>query len=183
LESALLTGVAAFAATNLDDLFLLTAFFADRAYRARSVVAGQYAGIGLLYGASLAAALAAVVVPEGYVRLLGVLPVAIGLKRLFAGAEESQDLPHTGAALSVAAVTLANGADNIAVYVPLFAVRPRAELAVIGVVFALMTALWCWGAYRLVTHPHWGHAIRTRGHRLVPWALIALGAGILLGVL
>ncbi len=183
MESALLTGVAAFAATNLDDLVLLVAFFADRTYRPRSVVSGQYAGIGLLYAASVAAAQAAVIVPEGYVRLLGVLPIAIGVKRLFERAEESPDLPRTGMALSVAAVTVANGADNIAVYVPLFATRHAAELAVIGLIFALMTALWCWGAYRLVTHPEWGRAIRARGQRLVPWVLMALGAGILLGVL
>ena len=49
LGGTLLIGVAAFAATNLDDLFLLVVFFAIGWGRARDVVLGQYAGIGALF--------------------------------------------------------------------------------------------------------------------------------------
>ena len=177
----MLTGAVAFAATNLDDLVLLAAFFADRSYRPRSVVAGQYAGIALLYGASAAAAFAAWVIPQGYIALLGLLPIAIGVAKLREASDSKKALPRTGSLFSVAAVTVANGGDNVAVYVPVFATRALADVLIIGAVFAVMTALWCYAASRLVFHPGWGHAIRRHGRRAVPWVLIALGAWILLG--
>ena len=41
-------GATAFAATNLDDAFVLLLFFGDRRYRARHVFIGQALGVGLL---------------------------------------------------------------------------------------------------------------------------------------
>ena len=46
-------GVTAFAATNVDDAFVLLLFFGDRRYRARHVFAGQAVGLGLLVALSL----------------------------------------------------------------------------------------------------------------------------------
>jgi cadmium resistance protein CadD (predicted permease) len=41
-------GPLAFLLTDIDDLFVLVAFFADRAIRPRHVVIGQFAGIAAL---------------------------------------------------------------------------------------------------------------------------------------
>jgi hypothetical protein len=41
---------------------------------------------------------------------------------------------------------MANGGDNIAVYTALFASRGGFEVATIGIVFAVMTGLWCFAA-------------------------------------
>ena len=56
-------GIVVFASTNLDDVFLLAAFFADPRLPARSVVSGQFLGIGALVAGSAAAAWAALAVP------------------------------------------------------------------------------------------------------------------------
>ena len=40
--------IVVFATTNIDDVFLLSAFFADPRLRSRAVVIGQFAGIGAL---------------------------------------------------------------------------------------------------------------------------------------
>jgi cadmium resistance protein CadD (predicted permease) len=53
-------------------------------------------------------------------------------------------------------------------------------IALTGLVFAAMTALWCYAAYRLVSHPALGTEIRRYGSRAVPFVLIALGVWILL---
>jgi cadmium resistance protein CadD (predicted permease) len=45
---ARLLGVTLFAATDIDDLFVLVGFFADPKFRAGNVVIGQYLGIGAL---------------------------------------------------------------------------------------------------------------------------------------
>ena len=46
-----------FASTNMDDIFILVGFFADRRYSSRDVVVGQFGGIAVLFGVSLAGAL------------------------------------------------------------------------------------------------------------------------------
>jgi cadmium resistance protein CadD (predicted permease) len=174
--------VAAFVATNLDDLFLLLAWFAG-GYRASAIIAGQYLGIGALFAAAAAASMASLFVPVEYLRWLGVLPILIGLGMMLRRDEgERAGGPGEGIA-SVAAVTVANGADNIGVYVPLFAVASSATIATYGAVFAVMIALWCLAARWLVHHPTVATPLRLWGPRLVPWVLVALGVWILAGEL
>jgi cadmium resistance protein CadD (predicted permease) len=184
-----LLGLAAvvFAATDVDDLFLLVAFFADRRFRARDVVIGQFLGIGALYGASVAASAASLVAPLEYIGLLGLVPIAMGARQLLRlgrgesldGDERPPESVGRWKVLSVAAVTIANGGDNVAVYTPLLAARTGAEIAAFGLVFAVLTALWCVAARWIVTHPALRASIERHGHRVVPIVLIALGVLIL----
>jgi cadmium resistance protein CadD (predicted permease) len=75
------TAVVLFASTNIDDVFVLLGFFADPTFRLRQVVLGQYIGIAVLYGASVAASLISLVVSPAYVGLLALAPIAMGSKR------------------------------------------------------------------------------------------------------
>lgn len=182
--------VVVFASTNIDDVFVLLGFFADPQFRAREVILGQYAGISTLYLASVIISLSSLVVPHVYIGLLGFAPIAIGVKKLFdlwRGQEKNEkDLERHpssfahGKVLAVTAVTIANGGDNIGVCAPLFATSVGYEVPVIGIVFAVMTGVWCVVARWLVKHPALGAPIRRYGHRVVPFALIALGVRILL---
>ena len=81
--------------------------------------------------------------------------------------------------MAVTTVTIANGGDNIGVYMPVFATRSFPDILVIGAVFAAMTALWLAGAYWFVTHPQLGAPIRRYGHWGVPFVLIGLGVMVL----
>jgi cadmium resistance protein CadD (predicted permease) len=181
----LLVAVLAFASTNLDDFLLLIGFFALPAFRAPEVILGQYLGIGALTAVSLVGARLAVALPEGKVGLLGLVPVAIGAKKLWAarrGADDDPKPPPAAGAhnvLTVAAATLADGADNIGVYIPIFATRAAHGSAVIVGTFALMTALWCAAAHRLAKHPALGAPFRRYGPKLLPWVLIAVGIAVL----
>jgi cadmium resistance protein CadD (predicted permease) len=175
-------GAVVFASTNVDDLFVLLGFFSDPRFRVRHVVLGQYLGIATLTAASVALALAALVIPPAYVGLLGVAPLAIGLGKLLrrgATAEEERTASPQVNVLAVAAVTVANGGDNLAVYAPLFATRRPWEIGMLSVVFLVMTGLWCGAARSLIRHPTLGRPIRTYGRRVLPWVLVALGAYIL----
>jgi cadmium resistance protein CadD (predicted permease) len=180
LDFVLFAGAAAFAATNLDDLLLLIAFFAAGTYRARDVVLGQYAGIGLLFAVSAAASLVSLVIPASHLSLLGLLPVLIGLKQLFGKDAPERAVPATSGFLSVAAVTVASGGDNIGVYTPLFATSSAQAIGAIGAIFAVMTALWCLAAHWLVRHPAAGAPIRRYGSKAMPLVLIGIGLFILL---
>ena len=195
-ELVALLGVAGavFVSTNLDDLVLLAVFFADPRMRPRAVVAGQFLGIGALTAASAAAAMLALAVPPGYVALLGLVPLALGARLLWArrnGAEEDDadeareaearlERRARSQALAVAGVTIANGGDNLGVYIPLFAQSP-ATIPVYAAVFAALTAAWCWLGYRLVRHPMIGERARRIGHAALPYVLLALGIWILAG--
>lgn len=180
--------IAVFASTNVDDLFLLAAYFADGELKPRNIVAGQFIGIGLLVLASAVAALGALTIPEGWIALLGLVPLGLGLHRLFARSreearaeEEETKIPsNRSQVLGIAGVTAANGGDNLGVYIPLFA-RDIAAIPVYAVLFALMTAVWCWVGHRLVSHPRLGDRIRRYGHAVFPFVLIGLGLYILAG--
>ena len=84
LASSAALGVVVFIATNVDDVLILAAFFADSTLVRRSIVVGQFVGIGTLVLASAAAALVALVVPVGWTALLGLVPLLLGIRKLLA---------------------------------------------------------------------------------------------------
>jgi len=191
LTSHLWTSAVVFAATDIDDLVLLTAFFADERMRRGAIVAGQFLGIGALTAASAIAAIAALAVPPHWPSLLGAIPLLMGLWKaweLIRGQggdsdDESEDARRAAGrsgsqVLMVAAVTIANGGDNLSVYIPLFASNP-AGVPVFVIVFAVMTALWCAAAHTFVEHPAGAALMQRFGHLILPAVLIALGAWIL----
>jgi cadmium resistance protein CadD (predicted permease) len=184
--SVLLLSVALFASTNIDDVFLLVAFYADARVRARDVVIGQFAGIAALTAGSLVLSLAAVSVAGQWVGLLGVLPLALGLYlawRALRGRADDDDDTATAStrpigAVAVAAVTIANGSDNVAAYVPFFASQTLWERALAIAVFLVMTGALCLLAHWLVQHPRLGGPLRASARVALPIVLIALGVYI-----
>lgn len=178
--------VVLFVTTNIDDVFILLGFFADPKVRTRQIVAGQYLGIAALVAVSLVASLISLVLAPAYVGLLGLIPVALGLKELYElrqGADDDDDEPARTVGLgniaAVAAVTIANGGDNIGVYTPVFATANAAELATICLVFAAMIAVLLAAAHWLVHHPALGAPIRRYAPIVVPCVLIGVGVWVL----
>jgi cadmium resistance protein CadD (predicted permease) len=113
---------------------------------------------------------------------LGLAPIAIGLKKLIEWKKASQpDAPQSGAEsiLTISTITFANGGDNIAVYVPLFASSNASGLKLILLVFGVMIGVWCVVGYFIGKHPLVIRLVDRYGHILVPFVLIALGFYIL----
>ena len=185
-------GIMLFASTNIDDIFLTMAFFADPRLDRRAVVAGKFLGIGAIVAVSAAAAACAMAVPPEWVALLGLAPLGLGLHRLWSawrapsGETEADDgVPAAAGSLvaqacSVAGVTAANGGDNLGVYVPVFTEQFQA-IPVFAVIFAVMTGLWCIGGNLLVNHRLIAATMRRLAGKLLPWVLIVLGLCILAG--
>ena len=84
-----------------------------------------------------------------------------------------------GGLLGVAGVTIANGSDNIAVYVPVFRSLDPATGLVWLLVFAALVALWCATAALLGGHPRVVRLVGRAGHWLVPTVFIGIGVVIL----
>jgi cadmium resistance protein CadD (predicted permease) len=173
--------VTLFASTNIDDLVVLIGFFADRRFRARDIVAGQFAGISALFLVSAAGSLLSLVIPKAYLGLLGILPIVIGIRKLsdLRHAASAPENSSPGSVAGVALVTIANGGDNIGIYIPAFAVHSGAEIGVIAMVFVAMTALWCLLAHWMVNHRRFGAPLRRYGHIFAPLVLIGLGIVII----
>ena len=75
-------GIAAvmFAATNADDLVLLTIFFAQPKASRSQIVLGQLAGIGALAAIIHTASTLALAVPHGGLPWIGIVPLLIGIR-------------------------------------------------------------------------------------------------------
>ena len=188
-------GVVAFAATNVDDIFLLMMFFSSSSIVASNVVAGQYAGIGLLMAISVLGSLITLVVPSSFIALLGFGPIAIGIKKLYgrfrhqqSGEIQTKILNRNGRAIfisvsKVAAVTFADGSDNIGVYVPLFASHgATTEIITLVAIVMVMSGLWCAMGHYVVNHSFLERNIRRFGDLVFPFVLIAIGISVLAGI-
>ncbi|MBR8834469.1 MAG: cadmium resistance transporter [Stigonema ocellatum SAG 48.90 = DSM 106950] len=191
------TGIVAFSVTNIDDIVILLLFFSqiNATFTPRHIVAGQYIGFAVLVMISLPGLFGGLIVPQHWIGLLGLLPIAIGISSLVNQQEdlskqvkeETEQFDKSTIAsflspqtYSVAVVTVANGSDNISVYVPLFANSDLGSFLIIIVVFFLLIGVWCYTAYKL-THQRAITDVLTRyGNHLVPFILIGLGTFIVL---
>ncbi|MBE8994054.1 cadmium resistance transporter [Microcystis aeruginosa] len=198
---AISTGVAAFVATNLDDILILTILFSQtgKLFRRRDIVIGQYIGFILLVIASLAGFFGCFLIPNPWIRYLGLFPVILGIFSLLKEEEEeepenvevdlegaknspfgvAQGKPFGGwfdsRTYSVAALTVANGSDNIGIYIPLFASSTVTSLIVIVSVFLILVGVWCAIAYGLTSVPTIATILTSQGSTFVPCVLIGLG--------
>lgn len=186
VDAGLLGRAAAmFAATNVDDLVLLAVFFGRAAGRRGElrVVGGQFLGFAAILAVSIAGALGAGLLPDGAVRWLGVLPLLLGIRAAWQAWHDQDDdepPPATGL-LGIALVCLANGGDNVGVYVPAFAATGPAGLAGYTTVFLTGVAVWCVLGRFLATRRGVARVLSRWGHVVLPAVLIALGVLILLG--
>lgn len=162
LGTAITTGFTVFSATNIDGLVILMLFFTqmNATFRLRHIVVGQYLGFAAMILASLPGFFGGLIVPQSWIGLLGLMPIAIGLNLLL---KREKDLSEVEAEIktsdsslitsflspqicSVAAITFANGGDNIGIYIPLFASSDVGSLLVILSVFFLLVGLLCYAA-------------------------------------
>jgi cadmium resistance protein CadD (predicted permease) len=189
-------GATAFVATNIDDLVILIAFFAN-SYRfpVTQIVLGQYAGMGSLLAVGIAGSLIALVVPNNLIGLIGFLPIGIGIKELLellkkgdknevvlSAKQPLQSYRFSSAylpLLTVAAVTLSGG-EEIGVYTSVFATYQEvSEIIIIVLAIMVLTGLWCMIAYWLVNHPISASIIKRIGTIALPFILLGLGVYIL----
>ena len=197
LLSTLAIAIAAFASTNIDDLFLLSSLFVDAEFRTQSVIVGQFLGMSMLVVISILAALFTITIPRGWIGLLGFAPLLLGLNRLwkllnrrpekgqttgngraFVGKERVRFAWARSEVLLATLLTVANGGDNLSVYIPLFSVQ-RESMPFYALVFAMMTALWCLLGYHLTTHRIWRDRLERYGRFVIPFILIAIGLNVL----
>ena len=186
----ILQAIGLFIATNIDDIIVLSLFFARGAGRSGTtakIIAGQYLGFGAILAAAIILALGARgFLPESFIPYFGLIPLALGLRAAWQSwrgqDDDDDDEQATGKPISVmtvAAVTFANGGDNIGVYVPIFiTVGTMGIIAYSGVFLLLVVGLVLVARY-VATRKTIAAILERWEHVLFPLVLISLGTFIL----
>lgn len=190
LTSAL-QAIGLFIATNIDDIIVLSLFFARGAGRSGTttrILAGQYLGFaGILAAAVLVSLGAGAFLPEEAIPYFGLIPLALGLWAAWQawrnGDDDDDEAKVAGksvAVWTVAAVTFANGGDNIGVYVPVFLSVGPAAVVAYCVVFLVFVAVLVVVAKFIATRRPIAEILERWEHILFPLVLIGLGIFILI---
>ena len=155
--------------------------------------------MGLLVTISIIFSLVSLVIPSFLIGLMGFVPIGIGIKKLiekhnkeklmrsdsnansFKNNNQNKSTSSLLSFVSVAAVTVSNGGDNLGIYTPLFAVYNSIDQLIIFIaIFMIMTALWCSIGFYLVNHSFLANRIQYIGHIVLPFVLIGLGLYIII---
>lgn len=176
----IITSLLAFVSTNIDDIFILMLFYGRRKQKPIDIVLGQYLGIGTLVLVSFVGAALGSLMDQKYIGLLGLFPIYLALKNVQQQGKWNDEVPlRTGAGIiAIAGVTIANGGDNIGVYVPLLTTMTVVAKVYMVVVFAMMTYVWCMAARYLARHPVVASYLDRFGN-ITPLVLFGLGIFIL----
>lgn len=181
----LITSFVAFVSTNLDDLFLLMVFFGSKRLQHMHIVLGQYLGILILVTVGIVGSLAGEFIDGRYIGLLGLFPIYLSVKTTLAlirgkenGNEDGDKMMVKSSILAMTAITIANGGDNIAVYVPLLAGFTHLEKIGFMVVFIVSVYVWCTLAKYLAEHPRVAVTLEKYSHIILPFILFLLGVFI-----
>ncbi len=205
LISTLMLGMSAAIATTFDDNIYLTAFFGkvNRHFRPTHVVCGEFLGFTVLMLVSFLGYLGGLMVPDAWIGLLGLLPVMIGISNLISRETEAEAFeaisvdfitnnqssksrkyfwttlfdPKT---YRVSAVTIANGGNNLGIYIPLFASSTLPSLGIIVLVCYLTVAFWCFLSYNVTRTPVVAKFLSRYASKVFPFVLIWLGLSILI---
>ena len=190
---SILQAIGLFLVTNIDDIIVLSLFFARGAGQrgaTRRILIGQYLGFAGILGAAVLVALGAgIFLPPEFIPYFGLIPLGLGLWAAWQawrnrGDDDNDDdeakiAGKKVAVWAVAGVTFANGGVNIGVYVPVFlSVGPGAVLAYC-VVFLALVAVLVMIAKFIATRRPIAEILERWEHVLFPLVLIGLGIFIL----
>ena len=188
---SVLQAIGLFLATNIDDIIVLSLFFARGAGQRGTttrILAGQYLGfVGILGAAVLVSLGAGAFLPPEVIPYFGLIPLALGLwaawqawrRRHDDDDDEAKIEGKKVAVWAVAGVTFANGGDNIGVYVPVFLNVGPAAVVAYCVVFLALVAVLVIVAKFIATRRPIAEILERWEHVLFPLVLIGLGVFIL----
>lgn len=186
--SSTLQAVGLFLVTNIDDIIVLSLFFARGAGQrgtTTKIVAGQYLGFGGILLASLAVTFGAgLFLPDTAIPYFGLIPLVLGAYaawRVWRNGDNDDDslADNRISVLTVAAVTFANGGDNIGVYVPVFLAVGTGALIAYCVVFLTLVSVLVLTSKFVATRNPIAEVLERWEHILFPLVLIVLGLVIL----
>lgn len=174
------------------------------------IILGQYLGISILLIISIIGTLGISIIPHEYVGLIGLIPIYLGINEYFRYKKESKnnelinqkedqdnDLNEIAekddnsittvikkiinpSVFKVVSLTLANGGDNIGIYIPLFSNMNSIEILITIITFIFLIGLWCYIAKSLSEYNFIKNNIEKYKHIVIPIIFMGLGIFIIL---
>lgn len=186
----ILLAIATFAVTNIDDIIILSFYFAHASFKHSAIVIGQYIGIIALVVISLSGIVLGQIIDPHWIKWLGLFPIFLGVKALYLlwkNRHQKDEAPQDPSSekkskiqfLNVALITFANGGDNIGVYTPVFATLDRSYIPLYLLIFMILVGVWCFIAYKIGKNAVVKKYISKFGHIVLPVFLIFLGLYII----
>lgn len=189
------SSIIAFISTGIDDLFILILHFLtmNEKFKKEDIFNGYFVGIGTVILISLLTSLGFILLPNHYIGFLGLIPIYMGIHTLFHIKALEIPIIETPTnrytkflgkyinqnVVKVAAVTLANGGDNIGVYFPTFA-SAKHYIFIPIILFIVFAVLWVKLGYKLSEIKINSKRLKKYGYMLIPYILIILGIYIIL---
>ncbi|CAF1215840.1 unnamed protein product [Adineta ricciae] len=195
--------VITFLLTNIQDVVILMNFFLETSkkeslLRSEHVILGQYLGFSTLLILSLLGYTISYILPVKLFGFLGFVIIAFGLNGLKTLIEQRrsgnelksienvilnenesfcEDLKRI---VKVSLVTIANGNDNISIYVPIFVQSTDWQIVAYGLGFLFMVGILCLFSYCFIHFPPIFQFARKYAQFISPFVFIALGIYILI---
>jgi cadmium resistance transport/sequestration family protein len=194
-----LSGLFAFIATNVDDLFILVTLFSHKkeTFNKKHIVVGQYLGFSVLILLSLLASLGSLLIPKQWIGLFGFLPLYMAYKLWRELGTEQEEIvlnleiqdglkpaSFWNAFINrntykVATITFANCSDNFAIYIPIFASASLWGIFFTVSEFMVLVGIWCFLGFFISKRPVIAKTVEKYGHILLPFVLVILGIYII----
>ena len=181
--TTVLLALGAFVGTNLDNLLALSGQLATTEHsRHRRIIEGQVAATVVLLAFSALAGVAFATVPGRLLGLLGLVPIALGVRAvvlLLRQRADDRSMPAVGGLISSFLVTVVIGADNVAVYLPVLATSTMvAAIACLVIWLACDVGLISLAAW-LGRHPATERVVERAGPIALPVLYIVIGVVVL----
>jgi cadmium resistance protein CadD (predicted permease) len=175
----------AFVGTNVDNGAVTVAMVAAApAERSKRIALGQVIGFVALVVAAIGMAALLFDIPTRIIGLLGLVPLALGLRGLLAlrhaeGRSRVSRRAIGSGVFAAAVITIGAGGDNLAAYIPLFRVAGLAGTAESLLVFALGEVLLTLFVLRAGRHPRVRDVLTAIGVFAAPLLYCAIGVLVL----
>ena len=183
LETIILS-IISFIGTNIDDMLINMFFFslAKGKEEVFNIIIGKYIAIGTLILISMISSFGVKCISIEYIKYLGLIPIILGIRtfRMRSLDDGINNITASKILWNVTMVTIANGADNIGVYIPLFARFTSKEYGVFLLVFIIMIAIWSIIAFKASKISFYENLISKYKNIMVPVIYIVLGCYILI---
>jgi cadmium resistance transport/sequestration family protein len=184
-----LSSVAVFLATSVDELVVLTTMFAyaERQGAVAEVYLGQLLSQAVLLTVAALAAFGIETVSEKAIGVLGVLPIALGIRVLLGGDDDTSEAREAasrfdsgvGFTLTVALVAIGGGGEELAVFIPFLGSLATPDLVVAVVTLLVLVPLWCRVSQRIASLSRIQKWIARYQRVFVPVVFIGLGVFVI----
>ncbi len=189
----ILTAIATFIATGIDEIVVLTILFVHykESHSVKDIYIGQLISMVVLLSVSLLAVFGIATIPKEWIGLLGFVPLVLGVRVLLTGDTESDDeyeekdlikktKKYNNLILAVAIIAIASGAEELSIYIPYLASLNTKDLITTLITFILLVPIWCAVCKRLSSVKGIQERIGKFERIIVPIVFIGLGIFVLI---